>query len=527
MNIGDTQKCETCFKGVNTWEYSEYFERNEWGTCNTCGARALSGAQLRDIAWIEEGAGQALIGACLGSRKTGTTVAFINRHRGVWLGVVPLHTIDGWIEAIHEWSPGTKVYVINSKNKTAMVDLKNSEEDAVHLIGWELLRRRDIASYKNIEGAFLDEVHRMSGFGTLTAKVVHKINTKYRIGLSGTPAGNKLQFLWNVLHWIWWGNNDHKTKYRLMRYKTRMWFSTGQEGWIPRHFYVKQTMTPNGDLIDEIGAEKKYHSVVDEIPLYIQHLEDETCCEFHPGGVNATLPPKEDPRIVYVDMTPTQKKAYDRAASGNAVLWLEDEHGEQAGSYIGNNDKVRRLRKRQITLAVPTIESDGRITMKPDAVSTIADAWLSLAEDIVEPGDPVLVFTHSKVFAKMLVERTNRKFGAGFAFEWSGDVPMETRNRVKSELFGQEGGPQVIIAVIASIADGTDGLQKVCRREVWASWEEDDLKNVQAGGRLRRTGQRRRTQRWDIIVRGTDEERIIKNKLKNRSGLQASLLANK
>ena len=546
--IGDTQKCETCFAGVNTAYYDEFFDAVEWSRCGSCNARALAQFQLADLRILDIADGQALIGACLGSRKTGTTAAFVNRHRGVWVGVVPLHTMNQWRDAIHEWSPGTEVHMIKAGSKTGLGDLKASAPDAVHLIGWELMRRIDWRLFKNLDGAFLDEVHRMAGFDTLTAKAVHRINSRWRIPLSGTPAQNALWKLWNVLHWVWWGNNDHKTALRLMRYKVRMLFSDGTPGWLPRHFHLWEREIPGVPRPKlEIGNEKVFHSVIDEVPVYIQHLEEEKCCEFHPKGVNATLPPVDEPETIYVDMTTKQGKLYEQISGErldeegkplvSPVLWLEKD-GQQAPMFIGEEGLVTRIRLRQIALAevslvdnldgnnLPIYDSEGRpsqsVVMAEDAKSSVCDAWLDLAQDIVEPGDPVLVFTHSKQFAKMVVARTNKRFGAGFAVEWSGDVKQADRDFYKVTM-GLNGGPQVIVAVIASIAEGTDGLQLLCRREVWLSWDESLTLNTQAEGRLRRTGQRRRNQRWDIVARGTINESMMKVLRLRRRKLSASL----
>lgn len=522
MELGETQKCTTCFKGANRYVGGTY----EWSRCDVCNARALNGAQLQDLGIMERGNGQALIGACMGSRKTGTTTAFINRHRGVWVGIVPLHTINQWVKAISEWSPGTEVRVINVKNKTGLIDLKESSPDTVHLIGWELARRQDWRMFKNIDGAFLDEVHRAAGFDTLTAKAIHRLNSTYRIALSGTPANNKLWGLWNALHWIWWGNNDHKTATRLRRYKVRMGDDVNP-GWIRRHFrLIKKPMFHGRDSGYDIGAEINFHSVIDEVPTYIQHLEFETCCEHHPGGVNASLPPKLEPVVIYTDMTPAQAKIYASIDNGNAVMWLDQEEEDgRKGMYIGDADMVRRLRKRQVALAVPVINAEGKVMMSDDAKSSKIDAWLDLAEDIVQPGNPVLVFTHSKIFAKIVVARTNKRLGAGTAVEWSGDVKQSVRDTYKDETFGRPGGPSVIVAVIQSIAEGTDGLQDVCSQEVWLSWDDNMTLNTQCGGRLPRTGQERRTRRWDIVTKGTIEEKQIKSLTDRKTKLDAALRA--
>lgn len=125
----------------------------------------------------------------------------------------------------------------------------------------------------------------------------------------------------------------------------------------------------------------------------------------------------------------------------------------------------------------------------------------------------------------MMVERINKKYGKHIrAAAWTGDQKMEERMATKAA-FGTEGGPNVIVATLATVGTGTDGLQLVCRREVWLSWEEDNVLNTQARGRLRRRGQERRVQSWDIVTRGTIEQRVNANKRHEKRVLDNALKA--
>lgn len=498
--------------------------------------RPLAEFQIHDIQKIIQHDGQCLYASCLGSRKTATSVALMSVIGGVWLVVVPLGTIgdedSGWIAALNEWAPHATVSVVNTKNKTGLVDLKQDKtkpgELHVHLIGWEYMRRQDWKMFKNITGAIADEVHRMAGFNTATSKAMWKLNTQYRIGLSGTPANNKLHGLYNVLRWIWWGNQDHKTKNRFRRFAVLWDSKVDGPGWVTRHFHLIKK--PNYGGIDtgyDIGPEKRFHSVLDEVPLYIQHKEEERCCEWHPNGVNADLPPVDEPRVIYTDMTPAQAKLYRRVNDGDALLWLDSSATEsgRGALVVGDEGLVKRIRLRQIALGVPSIDDDGNVYMKEDAKSSKLDALLELLPDIVEDDEPVMVYTHSKVFAKMAVARINRRAGSDVrAAEWSGDLTKEERNSLKAR-FGKPGEPNVIVAVIASIAEGVDGLQLASRREVWLSWDDNMMLNTQTVGRLRRTGQKRRVQRWDIVTKGTLEETQIKSQTTRKQILDAALSA--
>lgn len=485
--------------------------------------------QRADVHTIIENEGQAVVAACVGSGKTGTGVALMSVLRGVWLVIAPLGVLSQWEEAINEWAPDAKVSYINSKNKTAWIDLKEDkteDELHVHLINWELLRLNDLAKYKNIDGAIGDESHRAAGHGTMTSKKLYHVNSTWRIALSGTIAGNKVQGLYDTLKWIWWGNRDHKNKITAQRFELYMGEAGRDEvrAWVRRHFYLEEKPNFYGrDTGMEIAGEKVVGSVVREIPCYIQHLEYEACCIHHPQGVNASLPDDDEPETIYVEMTPAQEKVYRQLEDDKPVVWLNTEGGVRTPVMV-QNDMVRRLRKREVALAVPVATEDGELTMKWDAKSSKADALIELLGRIAEPGDPVLVFTHSKRFANMVTERVNKKYKDGTvrATAWTGDKSQDERQAIKAE-FGTEGGPNVIIATHAAVGTGTDGLQLVARREVWLSWDENNVNNTQARGRLRRRGQTRRVQSWEIVTRGTIEQRVNSGKRRQQRELDAAL----
>lgn len=543
--------CLTCGEGTHAFVAGAIVNSGlEWERCTACGARALNNAQIDD-AWnvINNGAGQALIGACMGSRKTGTAVAIMNQLQGVWLLIVPLHTMEQWVAAVHEWAPRADVHTMVTKNKTGLVDLKDAHLNSpfsVHIIGWETFRNRDFAKYKNIDGAIADESHRASNVHSSTVKALWHLNTTYRICMSATPGNNKLYGLYPQLHWIWWGSLSkafpHKNKYiyrAFENYGPDPADPLREDRWLPRHFELSSS-TYGGPFSYDIGPEKRFHSVIDEVPLYIQHLEDETCCRWHPGGVNASLPAREDTRFVYVDMTPTQAKLYKRADDPKqTMVWLDHESGQIMPTVA--EGALEYLRKVQIALAVPSLKPTLRtidgipqmvdmVYMEEDANSATIDALISLLQDIVEPGDPVLVTTHSNVFARIVVERLRKARDLDFPIAlWNGQTSYPDRDAIKA-WFGREGGPMVIVASVQAIAEGTDGLQIPCRRSVALSWSDNMTLNVQlgmmGGGRLRRTGQTRRQQHWEIIVRETVQEERREIMLSERAALDASLRAN-
>lgn len=511
--------CFTCKEGTHK---PSAFAANEWTTCTACGARALNDAQLHDVKAIIEHNGQALIGACLGSRKTGTAAAAANEYGKTWLVVCPNTTIEQWVEAFQEWAPSAEIHVINAKNKTGWIDLKEAKDKfTVHIVNWERFRLQDLSKFRHIEGTILDEVHRMAGFGTSSARAAWRTDSVRRLGLSGTPANNKLPGLYNVCKWIWHSGKRAAERYRRFQY---------QGAWVERHFNTVERPHFNGRAAGvEILGEKVRGSVIREVPFYIQHLEEETCCEFHPGGVNATLPPKDEPIIVHVEMTPAQKRLYKQADDPQRIMiWVKqleeganDWGGEQG--VVRVSDQAERLRLMQISLAEPAVTEEGRLHFPEGAKSSVATAVIEIVEDNIEEDDPFIVYTHSKAFAGLLYKRMQGISGLRPAL-WTGDVKQADREQIK-KAFGREKGPNVLVATIPSIAEGVDGLQRVCRSEIWASEDDNNMLNKQCRGRLRRTGQTRRNRSWYVLVQDTLGEKAFEARRKRARSLELSLRA--
>lgn len=479
------------------------------------GVKPLLPHQQADVDKITRDHGQTLLNACTGSGKTITGVAYAVQQGGVWLIIAPLGVINQWAEVFATYEPDADVHIIAAGNKTALADLNAARNDGglhVYLIGWEYMRLQDWRPFKHIDGAIADEVQRMAGHNSLTAKRMWRLNTTHRIGMSGTPGRNSTAGLFNALRWIYWGNQDHKSFARYPRYELYMGIEgrDDQRAWLRRHFRLIPKPQFNGrDAGYDIGPEHITGSVVREIPSYILHLEDETCCIHHPGGVNASMPAPEEPVVYRIPMTAKQAKLY-KSLDGIA-MWTTNAEGERVPVVV-TNKMVARMRRRDVALAEVTLDEDGKVVMTPEAKSAKADAIVKELPSIMAEAanGTVMIYTHRVTFAHMLAERLSVLDGVR-PFVWAGDVSTQDRQQVK-ETFGRPGGPNVIIATQAKIGEGTDWIQHWCNTEVWASQDEDVMLNTQTLGRLRRRGQRRPVRSFWFVTADSVEERVnVKN----------------
>lgn len=343
-----------------------------------------------------------------------------------------------------------------------------------------------------------DESHRMQNRSSSNRRVINQIETTNKLALSGTPAGNKHEGIWATLNWLW------PKSYR------------GFWEWAYEHLIVTT------ERIERIGRDTEVEKIIGEK---------------YPGAIFVSIPcvvrwrteqvadqlPKVVERIVQVPMGAKQQKTYEDFED-QAFTWLEDQ------PVMVDLPIVKRIRLRQAALGqlrgvtvrkkaeefIPVwagdcvagfleyaewteeLEIDFTKTGDQPKIDTIKEILSDLPD-----GEPVLIFTHSAKWARMCAEALNKDFGPAQA--WTGALTGPRRQRLKEE-FGKQ--VRIIVAQVASLAEGVDGLQFVCRCEIWASPSEDGLINDQAKARLHRPGQTQTVQRWVLHSEGTIDEEV-------------------
>ena len=437
-------------------------------------------ATKRHLCRAERGAGKSLIGV----------EAVLRSGAGVTLCVAPLNTRSGWENTFARQSGGESVFHFIDSTKAGKAAFEQLAEGVkgIYFMGWARFR---MYSWKDIPIDFIiyDEVHAGSNRKTGTHKAMKSaLHAPYHLGLSATLSGNKVEGQWAIQH-CFWPDKEITPAY---------W------SWVTR--FLNTTLDPYQGK--KINGERV------------------------PGTVWAVLPSKsafaspfQAEPIIYnieVDLLPAQRKVYDRFEK-EAVAWL----GERP--LVADLPAIHLLRLRQICLAVPSIRDvwktiDGveelveEVYFEDDAKSTKADAVIEVLSDIyvVKP-EPVLIFTHSRKFATLLAKRLQAK---GYnARQFIGGMSREEREW-KLEAFGTE--YDILVATVASIGTGTDGLQDVCNIEFWVSLDDNRLLNKQALGRLSRPGQKKTVLRYNFLARNTVEVKRLAQMESDQSQLDES-----
>lgn len=419
----------------------------------------------------------ALNASLMGTGKTlmGVEVAKAINAKTVLI-VGPLNTFWGWHDTIQRQNDYNAhgLFKIDSSKQgnKAWLDIQ-SGTPGWYFIGREYFRTKDWAGIVP-DIVLLDECHFAQNRKSKSFSKLKTLKAGYKLSMSGTPSGNKFEGFWAVSRWLW---NDTKIVDK------SFW------KWVDK--YAETAYSPFAGV--EIVREKVAGKFVSDLPCYIR-LE-----------ANHNLEVVEETR--FVDLTPTQRKVYDKFEK-DLVVWLKD------NPMIAEVPIAARIRLRQITLAVPSINEANEVVFEDDAVSTKFKALQEIIED--NPGEPMLLLTDSQKYASLVARRLGDS-----AFEWSGQANQGQREAAKQKFLA--GKLQYIVAVIPAIAEGVDGLQDVCSTIVWLSHSDSNLMNQQVIDRIRRRGQKNVVKIYDIVARDTYDEGQISNLLQRQLEMNATL----
>lgn len=340
-----------------------------------------------------------------------------------------------------------------------------------YFITWQLMRSGMLFETRT-DTLIGDEIHEIQNKGGSAQNIMlGEIRSEYRVGLSGTLAGNKLAGIYGPISWAW-----------PARYKA-YW------PWLKKHFLLAGF----GHALTPI-REKVPGSVTSDLPFFVRRLKKDHYADM--------IPEPLQPIEVTVDMTDHQRRIYDQFELSSGA-WL-DEDDEEAGFVFSQFGITKVARLREIALGNPvmveTDEGKWTTTFRPDTKSAKLDKLIEILEDPEHINEPFVVYTHSKKFIQVVVERLNARGIKAVAF--TGDLNYAKKRKAIAGL-GED--YRVMVATQASIGTGTDGLQHKCSRMVVLSRDVKMIVNEQAKERLYRPGQKEHIQLWEIVAANSND----------------------
>jgi hypothetical protein len=229
----------------------------------------------------------ALNASLMGTGKTLMAVeSAIRLGSKVSLIVGPLNTYWGWWDTIQRQTGYTQTIrkIDSSKSGQEAMELLKSKTEGWYFIGREYFRTKD---WKGIvpDIALIDECHFAQNRHSKSFKSLQNLKPKFKLSMSGTPAGNKFEGFWAVTRWLW-PSVIPGSFWKWANQWCRMAYSP----------FTKH------DIVGELNV----GAFANSLPCYIR-LEP-----------NHNLEVVEETR--YVDLLPAQKKVYEKFEK-DLVVW--------------------------------------------------------------------------------------------------------------------------------------------------------------------------------------------------------------
>lgn len=429
----------------------------------------------------------------LGKTLTATTLAVeVGTKRN--LVVAPKNTYRGWAKAVHTQTEGE--LELRWIKKDTKAGLKALEDYYAGVPGWYFvtwgLMRGGLLFETGVDMLIADEVHEIQNKGGSEQNLqLDQIRSEYRIGLSGTASGNKLAGIFGVISWIW-----------PARYKA-YW------PWLKKHFLLAgfgYALTPI--------REKSAGTVTADLPFYVRRLKEDHYADM--------IPPAHKPIEIVVEMNDKQRAIYDQFERTSGAWMGED---ESDGFMYSQYSITKAMRLREIALGNPVMtEENGKwtTTFSMDTESAKLDKLIEILESDEFGGETAVVYTHSKKFIKVVVDRLNKR-GIS-AREYTGDLTTRQKDKNIDELGSKY---RVLVATQASVGVGVDGLQHNCRNLIVLSRDVKVINNTQGRDRLNRPGQRHRLRTWEIIAENSNDLDVNANIDYSEEVVNSMLDANK
>ena len=412
-----------------------------------------------------------LVGDEMGLGKTLTGIYLDKSNRAAFgdkrsktLVIAPLSVISSWEDHLREQCPTDTVTVINNKNRQPFIDAAlDNGVGGYFICHWDALRLMPDLKKVFWFHIIADEVHRAKNRKALQTRALKALRTKYKTGLSGTPAANKPQDLWSILNWLW------------PSYYTSYWRFF-------KHYTIYEA-DPRG-YSKVIGVKNQESLHKEMAPWYIRRMKED---------VLPDLPPRYYTQM-WVELHPSQRRAYNEMRD-KQIAWVSSLSDETLETPLVAGQVVTQLtRLQQFALGYMRYDGEKDRWILSDPSAKI-DALMDILED--NPDEPLVVFSQFKT-AIMLAAQRLTKHNIDFGLI-TGDVAMPARAEAVRRF--QEGSIQVMLGTIAAAGEGitlTHASTVVFLDRAWSP-----SLNRQAEDRLHRIGQKNAVQVIDLVARNT------------------------
>ncbi len=408
----------------------------------------------------------------MGLGKTVQTLALLShlqlKHgRKPSLVVCPTSVVENWVRETHRFVPGFVVHRVDGPHRDQFFqDAQNAD---VLVTSYALLRR-DFEKLKGIEFryAILDEAQAIKNPQSQTAQCAKKLNADARIALTGTPIENRLSELWSIFDFcspdLFGTLSDFRERY----------------------------LVPIERYNDEVRLQRLRRAV----KPFILRREKEV--------VAKELPPKTITQV-FCDVPKITQQLYSTIAE-RARDHLQNVLKQKGFERSTISILTELLRLRQ-TACDPALLNG--VTVPKGAESPKVGPFLDLVEEALESGRKILVFSQFVSMLNILSEKLTEKKTDHLLL-----TGQTRRRQALVDKFQADDGPRVFLI---SLKAGGSGLNLTAADTVihFDPWWNPAVEE-QATDRAHRIGQTKPVFVYELVARGTVEEKILKLKERKR-----------
>jgi len=385
------------------------------------------------------------------------------------LVVCPKTLVYNWYNEIQKFTPELNVLIIEGSALQRKELMKTAENYDIVISSYSVIMQ-DIAEYKNIhfEYCIIDEAQYIKNPKTKTAKAIKKINSSYRLALTGTPLENNLTELWSIFDFIMPGFLGTITGFQI-EYENSI------------------TKNEDTDKLNELNSRIK--------PFLLRRTKKEMLKE---------LPPKIE-QTSYCDLTIEQMAIYSKILAqvrSNIFSIVEQKGFERSKIEI-----LSALMKLRQVCNHPGLLDEQY--MKKNNVSGKMELFMELVDECIAGGHKLLVFSQ---FTKMLGILSNY-----LRSKKINHLYLDGQSKNRQQIIDSFNNEYKYRAFLISLKAGGFGLNLTAADTViiYDPWW-NPMVEMQAIDRAYRIGQENTVNVYKLVTRGTIEEKIIKMQEKKK-----------
>lgn len=421
------------------------------------------------------------MGACLaddmGLGKTIQTIALLQHEKELngklpapTLLIAPTSVVTNWEREMNKFAPNLESYVHRGAARLKSGAFRETVRDKDVVLTSYPLARIDAESLQSIPwlAVILDEAQNIKNPAAKQTQEIKKLESDFRVALTGTPVENRLSELWSIMQFL---NPGYLGSRKAFRDQFAM----------PIERYQDQE------------AVKQLRQLT--TPFILRRVKTDPT-------VIADLPEKVETKV-YCSLTEEQATLYE-AVVQDALKSIDDEEGMQRkGLVLSMLMQLKQICNHPVQYLHQIGKKAGSVSL--DNRSGKLERLGELMEEILAQGDRALIFTQFTEMGDILMEYLPKSLGTAAQF-LHGGTPAKKRDEMVRRFQEDDSAPPVFIL---SLKAGGTGLNLTRANHVFHfdRWWNPAVEN-QATDRVFRIGQKQNVQVHKFVTTGTLEEMI-------------------